>query len=281
MHLIIVTLLYAVLVLLILLDVLQKIRLAHPLIAGPAALAAANFPLLLWKLNDLSTRWRYAYLLLLFVAAVYWIGRVSIAPYLDFRSAGLRLNIMRGGRYLCLLALWTMFAEATLLGILYARAGGSYIPLAVCIVNGLYALGFVLLLFLNGGLRMACTSRRLGVLHRVVLLLTMWIPGINLVVLLYHCRLVKEEYQYACEREAQRQVRRESDLCRTQYPLVLVHGVFFRDWRYFNYWGRIPTELMRNGATIYYRQPGGCRHHRKQRAGNPGSGEKHSGRHRL
>ena len=32
----------------------------------------------------------------------------------------------------------------------------------------------------------------------------------------------------------------------------MVHGVFFRDFRYFNYWGRIPEVLERNGAVIYY-----------------------------
>ncbi len=37
-------------------------------------------------------------------------------------------------------------------------------------------------------------------------------------------------------------------------PLLLVHGVFFRDFRYLNYWGRIPKELIRNGATVYYGQ---------------------------
>lgn len=38
----------------------------------------------------------------------------------------------------------------------------------------------------------------------------------------------------------------------TKYPIVMVHGVFFRDFRYFNYWGRIPEELEINGARIYY-----------------------------
>ena len=31
-----------------------------------------------------------------------------------------------------------------------------------------------------------------------------------------------------------------------------MHGVFFRDFKYFNYWGRIPRELEENGAVIYY-----------------------------
>ena len=32
----------------------------------------------------------------------------------------------------------------------------------------------------------------------------------------------------------------------------MVHGVFFRDFQYFNYWGRIPTALETNGARIFY-----------------------------
>ena len=41
-------------------------------------------------------------------------------------------------------------------------------------------------------------------------------------------------------------------MCKTKYPLLLVHGVFFRESKYFNYWGRIPEELQLNGATVYY-----------------------------
>ena len=50
------------------------------------------------------------------------------------------------------------------------------------------------------------------------------------------------------------EARAESEICKTKYPLLLVHGVFFRDFRYLNYWGRIPRELQRNGATVYYGQ---------------------------
>ena len=75
---------------------------------------------------------------------------------------------------------------------------------------------------------------------------------VNLVVLLYACRLVYEEYDFERERAALRALRVDSDLCATRYPLLLVHGIGFRDLRYFNYWGRIPRELKRNGAVIYY-----------------------------
>ena len=47
-------------------------------------------------------------------------------------------------------------------------------------------------------------------------------------------------------------MRKESEICKTKYPIVMVHGIFFRDWMFINYWGRIPNELIKNGAQIYY-----------------------------
>ena len=32
----------------------------------------------------------------------------------------------------------------------------------------------------------------------------------------------------------------------------MVHGVFFRDFKFPPYWGRIPAELEKNGAKIFY-----------------------------
>ncbi|NLW88973.1 MAG: alpha/beta fold hydrolase [Clostridiaceae bacterium] len=40
--------------------------------------------------------------------------------------------------------------------------------------------------------------------------------------------------------------------CATKYPVVLVHGTGFRDRKWFNYWGRIPTELKSRGCDLYY-----------------------------
>ena len=75
---------------------------------------------------------------------------------------------------------------------------------------------------------------------------------VNLGVLLYACRLVYEEYDFELEKAKLQRLRIDSELCKTRYPLIMVHGIGFRDLRYFNYWGRIPRELKRNGATIYY-----------------------------
>lgn len=46
--------------------------------------------------------------------------------------------------------------------------------------------------------------------------------------------------------------RKEQRICSTKYPILMVHGVFFRDFEHLNYWGRIPAELEANGAVICY-----------------------------
>ena len=49
----------------------------------------------------------------------------------------------------------------------------------------------------------------------------------------------------------------------TRYPIVLVHGIFFRDWQHVNYWGRIPQAPggLRGGAVL-----------RRPAVGRPGGG---------
>lgn len=75
---------------------------------------------------------------------------------------------------------------------------------------------------------MFLTSKRLRLRTRILMLLAMWIPAVNLLVLLHAMRLVHEEYDFECYKESVRRVRAESDLCGTKYPLLLVHGVGFR-----------------------------------------------------
>lgn len=40
--------------------------------------------------------------------------------------------------------------------------------------------------------------------------------------------------------------------CRTRYPILLIHGTGFRDWKHLGYWGRIPDTLRRHGAEVYF-----------------------------
>ncbi|MFQ9093106.1 MAG: esterase/lipase family protein [Ruminococcus sp.] len=65
-------------------------------------------------------------------------------------------------------------------------------------------------------------------------------------------RTAKHELHLECAKAECDIVRKESEICKTRYPILLVHGIFFRDWQLFNYWGRIPAELQKNGAVIFY-----------------------------
>ena len=43
-----------------------------------------------------------------------------------------------------------------------------------------------------------------------------------------------------------------NDICKTKYPIMLIHGTGFRDYKHINYWGRIPKALENHGATVFY-----------------------------
>lgn len=108
------------------------------------------------------------------------------------------------------------------------------------------------ILLLNGSLRLMATSVQMGIRYRVLLFLCWWIPVVNLFLFFRLYQLACREYETELEKNELDAVRKESECCHTKYPILMVHGVFFRDTRFLNYWGRIPKELIRNGAVVYY-----------------------------
>ncbi|WP_338070586.1 esterase/lipase family protein [Bifidobacterium callimiconis] len=96
------------------------------------------------------------------------------------------------------------------------------------------------------------TSVQLGLKIRVIGVVCGWIPIANLIALRLIIRTVREEVRFETDKERLDQSRAGDRVCATRYPILLVHGVFFRDTNILNYWGRVPAELERNGATIYY-----------------------------
>lgn len=208
---------------------------------------AVNIPLVAYS-------WHSGKMLLAFILAVTWVIWMTfhIMPKRKDTYASWRVTVMEGGRSLCYASLYGFFSQALIFLAVYPSVRERLNNDRVLWINGIYAVIMVFLLLWNGILRIFFTSRRLRLRTRVLMVLAMWIPVVNLVVLLHAMRLVHEEYDFECYKQSVRCVRAESDLCRTKYPLLLVHGVGFRDLRYFNYWGRIPRELTRYGASVYY-----------------------------
>lgn len=107
------------------------------------------------------------------------------------------------------------------------------------------------LVFWNGALCVFATSKHLGVKWRFWGIILGMVPLVNLIVLYVIIDIIMDEVEHDLELEHIEQ-NGEKERCKTKYPILFVHGVFFRDSRHFNYWGRIPRALKARGATVYY-----------------------------
>lgn len=160
-----------------------------------------------------------------------------------------RLRIIYNGRELILIFAWA-FVFHIIIGVLWKTffelSLGGLIAYTVC------ALLLDAIIIFNGFIRVFAASKQLGIVWRVLAVLLWWMPFVNIYLIVKASRIVRDEYELETEKNELDNVRKENEICRTKYPLVMVHGVFFRDLRFFNYWGRIPKELIRNGAEVYY-----------------------------
>ena len=191
----------------------------------------------------LSPGWIPAFILV-FLAA-------NLLPFLTGRGLpGLRLRVCRHG-VICLKA----FLGSAVFSVVY------HIAAAFALLPdqwGVWAMSAVVcilaesILFWNGILCVYGASVQLGIRQRVIGLLCGLIPVVHLFALGGIIRTVEAEVDWETEAARRDEERKGQQLCRTRYPLLLVHGVFFRDYRFPNYWGRIPEALKKNGAQIFY-----------------------------
>ena len=196
-----------------------------------------------------------------FVIAACFIGFflflfINVCPRLTFRrTSGRRNRILEDGAALLQLFLITIIAESVFLILhsLFMRTGGSGLGYGIGrLVSLLLLVLMESVLFWNGIIRVYTTSVQLGIKWRIIGIVCGWIPLVHIWALCRIIAITSREAAFEQEKYLLDQVRAESRLCETKYPLLLVHGVFFRDFRFFNYWGRIPYALKQNGAVIYY-----------------------------
>ncbi|MDD6795362.1 MAG: triacylglycerol lipase [Clostridiaceae bacterium] len=177
---------------------------------------------------------------------------INIKP-LKTEKLNKRLNIMMGGYELIVDFTFCLILE---IGIYIYYNINNIFSLTSLLINGLIGIIVLGIALFNGVCRIMVTSRNLGIKNRLMILLLCWFPIFNIMILRSSCKKVKFEYMYEKTKEERNEVRKESEVCKTKYPLVLVHGIFFRDWMFINYWGRIPKELVKHGAEVYYGKQG-------------------------
>ena len=176
---------------------------------------------------------------------------IHALPLLAQRSPlGKQLWFLTHGNY-CL----KIFFVSTVLSCIYQVFLGLSIAkeqTLLYLVNLLICFDVLAVTFYVGVIIIYCTSCQLGLKLRIWCVILGLFPIANIIALVIIIRETNREIRFESEKELLNQQRQEQQICKTKYPILLVHGVFFRDSRYFGYWGRIPGQLERNGATVHF-----------------------------
>ena len=187
---------------------------------------------------------------------LYWIAAVLLtlavnlfAGFIGSRPAPWRLRFLAHGID-CLL----VFCMAVVLSAAWHLFGWFRLSwsLPTLLWSVFVAVVVFAVLFWNGMITLYLTSVQLGLRYRILGALCGWIPVVNLIVLGVILKTTIREYAVEYEKDRLNASRKEQKICQTRYPILLVHGVFFRDSAVLNYWGRIPAELEKNGARVFY-----------------------------
>jgi triacylglycerol lipase len=100
---------------------------------------------------------------------------------------------------------------------------GEYMQL---IYSALYCIAASAIIFWNGIICVYCTSTQMGIKWRVYGALCGMIPGLNLATLIKIIRITSDEVEFEIEKERVSCDPALAEICKTKYPIVLVHGVF-------------------------------------------------------
>lgn len=164
--------------------------------------------------------------------------------------AGARLKICSYGNTILSVFPFTLLVviPAFIVSLLFVEDIG-WTPI---IVYACVTVGLLNAYFWTGIIIVYLTSKQIGISKRLLGIFCGMIPIANLFVLSIIVKIAGREVREESQRYWRDEARKADQVCKTKYPILMVHGVFFRDSEHLNYWGRIPAELIKNGATIYY-----------------------------
>lgn len=184
----------------------------------------------------------------LFLILVSFFVKFNIFPR-DDKVPSLKMKNLINGYELFLVAHILIYLELIFYLFLYFKTDLSLLPL---LSNFLVFILVLACLLINGFLKIVISSRQISLFLKLSLLFLWWCPIINIILFKKWRTLTKDEFDFSLKRYQLNTKRKNEKITQTKYPLLMIHGIFFRDWKLFNYWGRIPTELINNGATVFY-----------------------------
>lgn len=199
----------------------------------------------LWKIVSLNNFFKISLTILFSIIYLYILFRKGKES-----SGNKRLRKLKRGIRLVQLSSGAIAVESALLIAFFIKGLQSGVVHAVfSVAMPVLALGIVML---DGVIRIALTSRQIKITNLIMMIFFWWLPIVNIFIVRSFYKTAVREYIVESDRIELENARAENEICKTKYPIIMVHGIFFRDWQLFNYWGRIPATLIRNGATINY-----------------------------
>ncbi len=152
----------------------------------------------------------------------------------------------------CQLVEYAGFAAVSELFILPLYIAKAAPPAVNIVFSIAFPVIFIAFTLFCGIIRIVVSSKQVKLTDHILLFLFWWVPVVNIFLFRKLYKTGRREFTFESDRIELENARAENEICKTKYPVLMVHGIFFRDWQYFNYWGRVPAALIRNGADIYY-----------------------------
>ncbi len=185
-------------------------------------------------------------LLIIISSSAYFIINLKAS---EIKHDSKKLKRLNHGCTLIMISGYSAVIQIFLTVIICLKTNVSIMPV---VFNSLFAGIFIIIMTFNGIIKTAFSSKQIKFIWYILLILMWYIPPINIIIFRHFYKIGRREFRFEIARLDLEKVRAENSVCHTKYPILMVHGIFFRDWQYFNYWGRVPNSLIANGAEIYY-----------------------------
>ena len=202
----------------------------------------------LW--GEFITHKMTGYLAIVIISSIFWLAYNIIPGHISGtvpKGMSKRMQALYGGCEMIMTA-----AICSIVSVIVILLMVFWNHWYVSVLNGVICFAVLELMVIQGIIRVIILSKQVKWGLKLLVLLLWWVPIVNVIIIAKVCRIARME----CERETHLRImdiaRAENHICQTKYPILMVHGIFFRDWQFFNYWGRIPEELIRNGADVHY-----------------------------
>lgn len=132
--------------------------------------------------------------------------------------------IAHGSELLLQFLITTLLSSVIYIQSAFQMLPDNWVKWALCLGGALLA---EFILFWNGIISVYCTSVQLGIKHRFIGIICGFIPIVNLFCLGVIIKITMQEVNFEIDKAELDRKRINEKICKTKYPVLFVHGVFF------------------------------------------------------